>query len=190
MDEKKLIKGLKKGDNNAYRFLVSRFGKKIYRLVIGIVKDPTEAEEITQEVFVRVFQKVKSFRGDSALSTWLFRVAFNTALLHLRKRKNRKDTAPLSEYTNVEEESRYVEEITAEDMMEKRERNEVVMKALQLLPPSYKIALILKDIEGLSVEEVAKTLKLTKGGTKARIHRGRLMLKRKIEEIRGESFFK
>lgn len=190
MDEKTLVKELKRGNEDAYRFLISTYGRKIYRLIAGIVKNPDEAEELTQEVFIKVFEKVKDFRGDSTLSTWLYRVAFNTALSHMRKKRSRKDTTQLSQYDSVEEVSGYLEEGRAEESIERKERSEIVMKALQLLPPSYKIALILKDLEGLSVEEVAKTLKLTEGGAKARIHRGRLMLKKKIEEIAGEGFFK
>lgn len=185
MEEKELVENLKKGADSAYREVIKRYGRKMFGLIFNMTKREDETEEIMQEVFLKVLKNIKKFRQDSLFSTWLFRITLNTTLSHLKKKKIRKRETPISELEKEDEKVDFEERQIkgADESLEEEERKKMVREAIESLPGSYKIAIILKDIEGMQLEEVAKILRLSKGGTKVRIHRARLLLKKKLQPV-------
>jgi len=190
MEEKELVERLKRGDDLAYREVIKRYGKKMFGLIFSMTKKRDETEEIMQEVFLKVIKYIKDFREDSLFSTWLFRITVNTALSYIKRKKKKKESL-ISELKRDEKDRIDFEdkEIKASDeTLEREERRKIVQEAIESLPQSYKIAIILKDIERMPLTEVAKVLKLSEGGTKVRLHRARLLLKKKLQPLveRGE----
>jgi RNA polymerase sigma-70 factor (ECF subfamily) len=185
MEEKELVERLKKGDDLAYREVIRRYGRKMFGLIFSMTKKRDETEEIMQEVFLKVIKHIKDFREDSLFSTWLFRITVNTALSYMKKKKRKRESL-ISELKRDEEERidfEDKEEKGTDETLETEERRKIVQTAIESLPQSYKIAIILKDIEGMPLTEVAKILKLSEGGTKVRLHRARLMLKKKLQPL-------
>jgi RNA polymerase sigma-70 factor (ECF subfamily) len=185
MEEKELVERLKKGDDLAYREVIRRYGRKMFGLIFSMTKKRDETEEIMQEVFLKVIKHIKDFREDSLFSTWLFRITVNTALSYMKKKKRKRESL-ISELKRDEEERidfEDKEEKGTDETLETEERRKIVQTAIESLPQSYRIAIILKDIEGMPLTEVAKILKLSEGGTKVRLHRARLMLKKKLQPV-------
>jgi RNA polymerase sigma-70 factor (ECF subfamily) len=185
MEEKELVERLKKGDDLAYREVIRRYGRKMFGLIFSMTKKRDETEEIMQEVFLKVIKHIKDFREDSLFSTWLFRITVNTALSYMKKKKRKRESL-ISELKRDEEERidfEDKEEKGTDETLETEERRKIVQTAIESLPQSYRIAIILKDIEGMPLTEVAKILKLSEGGTKVRLHRARLMLKKKLQPL-------
>jgi len=185
MEEKELVERLKQGDDLAYREVIRRYGRKMFGLIFSMTKKRDETEEIMQEVFLKVIKHIKDFREDSLFSTWLFRITVNTALSYMKKKKRKRESL-ISELKRDEEERidfEDKEEKGTDETIETEERRKIVQTAIESLPQSYRIAIILKDIEGMPLTEVAKILKLSEGGTKVRLHRARLMLKKKLQPV-------
>jgi RNA polymerase sigma-70 factor (ECF subfamily) len=185
MEEKELVERLKKGDDLAYREVIRRYGRKMFGLIFSMTKKRDETEEIMQEVFLKVIKHIKDFREDSLFSTWLFRITVNTALSYIKKKKRKRESL-ISELKRDEGERidfEDKEEKGTDETLETEERRKIVQTAIESLPQSYRIAIILKDIEGMPLTEVAKILKLSEGGTKVRLHRARLMLKKKLQPL-------
>jgi RNA polymerase sigma-70 factor (ECF subfamily) len=185
MEEKELVERLKKGDDLAYREVIRRYGRKMFGLIFSMTKKRDETEEIMQEVFLKVIKHIKDFREDSLFSTWLFRITVNTTLSYMKKKKRKRESL-ISELKRDEEERidfEDKEEKGTDETLETEERRKIVQTAIESLPQSYRIAIILKDIEGMPLTEVAKILKLSEGGTKVRLHRARLMLKKKLQPL-------
>lgn len=185
MEEREFVRKLKAKDEGAYRELIKKFGSKMFRLIFHLTKNREETEEIMQEVFLKILRNIQNFREESLFSTWLFRITVNTALSYIKKKKRRGRERLLSELKREEGEKIDLEDREAEkteERVEEEERKKMVRKALESLPPAYRIALILKDIEGMPVQQVAEVLGLTEGGAKVKIHRGRLLLKKALQE--------
>jgi len=185
MEEKELVERLKRGEDLAYREVIKRYGRKMFGLIFSMTKKRDETEEIMQEVFLKVIKYIKDFREDSLFSTWLFRITVNTALSYIKKKKRKRESL-ISELKKEEKDRIDFEDKEikgSEEFLESEERRKIVQRAIESLPQSYKIAIILKDIEGMPLTEVAKVLKLSEGGAKVRLHRARLMLKEKLQPL-------
>ena len=169
-----LIDRCKRGDEVAWNQLVETTYRDVYTLCLRILRDPNDASEATQDAFLKVWRNLAGFRGDSAFETWLYRVATNTALSKHRSRKRRQ-----SHETGVEDEvlGRFPAggsvETTAGARLDLRE----LERALADLPEHYRDAVVLRDVYGLSIEEIAKEMKISETAAKVRIHRARKKLK-------------
>jgi len=191
--ESELIRQVKAGDHQAFEILFARYVSRVYGQAIKLMRNPEEAEEVVQEVFLTVYTKVGTFRGKAAFSTWLYRLTANAAITRLRKRKRRSEV-PLDDYLpRFQEDGHHLIRPVADwsDELQKRiadkELRREIQAALDELPPVDKAVVVLSDMEGLPNREIAKILGLTVPAVKARLHRARLFLRGKLALHFGHS---
>ena len=189
-DELKLIKKIKDGSIDAFSELVQIYEKKAYNFAFRMLRDKEEAEDATQEAFLRVFDKIDTFSGNSSFSTWFFTVLNNVCLDILRKRARRVNTISINQTKDAEDEF----ELQIEDSspgpyeeLQKKTAMELLEESLELLSQEHKEVIILRDINGFEYEDIAKILGVSLGTVKSRISRARLSL-RKILENNKELF--
>jgi RNA polymerase sigma-70 factor (ECF subfamily) len=181
MDDRTLVESARRGDRDAFEALVKTYETKVYHLAFSFVRDPATAEDLAQDVFVKAYLHLPDFRFDSEFGTWLYRVAVNHIKDHLRKVVRRKEVA-LSEV----EEIRFAGEDPVrgrENAREDERRRAAVHRALDTLPVKYNAILTLRDIRGLSYEEIGRTLKISPGTVDSRLHRARRLLLKKMAPI-------
>ncbi len=183
VDEAILIERVKKGDQQAFEDLVSRYENKVYRLAIKLTRNETLAEEVLQEVFLKIYEKIDTFRGESALSSWIYRIAANAcfAKLNLEKRHQHADleeTLPQAEMALLERMDT-IQELPDRPLLTD-EALGVISRAIERLPEDFRVVLTLRDVEGLSNEEVARILDLSVPAVKSRLHRARLLLRKRL----------
>lgn len=169
-----LVERCKRGDEQAWAQLVRATHKEVYTLCLRILREPDDAAEATQEAYVKVWRGLAGFRGDAKFTTWLYRVAANAAISRQRRRKR----ARLHETHGDDE---VLAQIPApgstETTVAAKIDLDILERALQRLPEHYRSALLLRDVYGFSIDEIAKQLKISESATKVRIHRGRKKLK-------------
>jgi RNA polymerase sigma-70 factor (ECF subfamily) len=175
------VANVKSGQIDAFEELVRRNTRHVYRTLMGVLNDADEAEDAMQEVFLKAFAHLSDFKGESKFSTWLVRIAINTGLQQLRKRSG---LGSISESLDDEESFRprlvRAWQDDPEQLYSKTERRELVEKALTKLPVKYRVVLMLRDIEQFSTREAATALNLGVPALKARLLRGRLMLREEL----------
>jgi RNA polymerase sigma factor (sigma-70 family) len=183
-----LLKRCLAGENRAWESLLTLHSRKIYNLCYRFTGRPTEAEDLTQEVFIKVFQTLKSYdQAQGTFSTWLARVARNHLVDHYRRTKRDRATSSLDEEPG-ELESRPSPGAGPAAGVESRERREFLQEGLNKLSPDLREAVILRDLHDLDYDEIAKVLGVPAGTVKSRINRGRLELARvlkRMESMRG-----
>jgi RNA polymerase sigma-70 factor (ECF subfamily) len=184
-----LVAGLQVGDESAVKELAERYSHRIFQLALRHMKNPEDAEEVTQDVLMKVYRKVDHFRGDAALSSWIYRITFNTAMSRLRTHKAEK--AAEHERDRVERAS--TDEGTVarrqpadwshmpDEVMLRAQLREAVAQALAELPEIYRAPVVLRDIQGLTTEEASHRLRVKDQTLKSRLHRGRLMLRERLQ---------
>jgi RNA polymerase sigma-70 factor, ECF subfamily len=186
--EDQFLDRLKRHDAAAFEQLVAERTGDIYGLLFRLTGDPEEARDLAQETFLRAFQAIERFRGDADLKTWLYRIAINQARNRWRWWRRRRRDATVSLDATVGEREQTVatllHDANASDPEQEalaRERQSQLREALQGLRSAYREAVVLRDIEGLTYEEIAATLQINIGTVKSRLARGRLELRRKLE---------
>ncbi len=185
-DEGELVTELQAGSDAAFDYLVTYYHSSVYNLVYGILSDRADAADVTQEVFLHVFRGIRGFRGGSSLKTWLYRISVRQALNHRRWcwRHHRMQTSidvESAEKTPVLELKD--PEATPFEQCAAHEVQATVRHALAAVPPVFRSAVILRDLEGLSYEEIAEVLEVSVGTVKSRIMRGRRMLKEILDPL-------
>lgn len=188
-DEAELVNELQAGSETAFDWLVTHYHGPVYNLILGMLGDTADAADAAQEVFLKAFKGIRQFRQGSSLKTWLYRIAIREALNHRRwfKRHLQKnvsiDAEPDEGYAPID-----VEDLSATpfDQIAAQEIQAVVQAALLQVPEVFRSAVILRDLEGLSYEEVAEVLDVSVGTVKSRILRGRRTLKEILEPLLGE----
>jgi RNA polymerase sigma-70 factor (ECF subfamily) len=189
-DEADLVTELQAGSEAAFDWLVTHYHGPVYNLILSMLGDPSDAADGTQEVFLKAFRGIRGFRQGSSLKTWLYRIAIREALNHRRwfKRHLQKNVSIDAE---VEEGQAplEVEDLGATpfEQLATREIQVAVQNALQQVPAVFRTAVILRDLEGLSYEEVAEVLDCSVGTVKSRILRGRRALKDMLEPMLGDA---
>lgn len=187
--EEKLIKMAVKGDVNAFEKIVYTYEKKIYNIAYNMFTNEQDAYDATQEVFIKLYRNIHSFKFDSSFATWLHRIAVNTCIDEYRKKKKHIYQTAYSLDEPIEnEDSAVVREIkdqskTPEDKIIQNETIEDVRKAISQLKEEYKSIIILRDLNGYSYEEIAKILDCSLGTIKSRLSRARNALKNKVLNI-------
>jgi RNA polymerase sigma-70 factor (ECF subfamily) len=178
-DEKALINGLRNGDEDAYSKLMEQFQGRLFGIAFGITRDREESEDIIQEVFIKVFRNISSFRGDAGLSTWLHRITVNQSLNLQRSRKRRMSNAhiPL-----VREEGSEIPEMGSEKSspgaaFDQGELGKVLNAELMKLKPMARAVFTLRELEGCSYDDIADILKIKKGTVNSRLFNVRKKLK-------------
>jgi RNA polymerase sigma-70 factor, ECF subfamily len=186
--EDEFLEKLRCGDAAAFEHLVGEQSGDVYALLYRLTADPEEARDLTQETFLRAFQSISHFRGDANLKTWVYRIAINQARNRWRwwRRRKRDVTVSLDGTDETHEQPLAVtlrndDAINPEQETLAREREDQLREALSGLRRSYREAVVLRDVEGFSYEEIAETLQISIGTVKSRISRGRLELRRKLE---------
>jgi RNA polymerase sigma-70 factor, ECF subfamily len=189
-DDRQLIRRLQSGDGEAVRELEDRYGHRIFQMALRHMKNREDAEEVAQDVLLKVYRKIDKFRGDAALSSWIYRITFNTAMSRLRThraeraadvernrvlaQRNEDGGAPTprhpADWSHMPDEE-----------LLRRQLRDAVANALPGLPEIYRVPVMLRDIEGLTTEEASTRLRVKDQTLKSRLHRGRVMLRRQLD---------
>ncbi len=193
LGDPELVERLKRGDEEAFVGLLRRYQGKVYRLAMNMTRNPQDAEEVTQDVFLTVYRKIGDFDGRAAFSTWLYRVASNAALMKLRGRRSEPHHSIEEEGPAFGPDGHHARPIAdwselPDDQLLSAERRRALEQAIEALPPDYKAVVVLRDIEGLSNQEVAEIVGATVLAVKSRLHRARLALRERLAahfETRG-----
>jgi len=183
-EEDALVTALCQGAEEAYESLIQRYQQPVYNLVCRLMNDPADASDIVQEVFLKVFRNIRAFRGNSSLKTWIYRIAVNEAYNHRRwfSRHQRQEVALAAEDGLPSFEDSLADPgRTPFDMAADKETRALVEEALEKLNPKFRAAVVLRDIEDLTYEEIATVLDVSLGTVKSRILRGRECLRKVLE---------
>jgi len=174
--DQQLVERVQHGDKHAFDLLVTKYQRKLGRLISRFVRDPGDAQDVTQDAFIKAYRALPGFRGESAFYTWLYRIGINTAKNHLLSNKRRPPTSTYFDAEDSEsfEEASLLQEIsTPENELMSKQVVEVVQASLQQLPEDLRSALTLREIEGLSYEEIASVMNCPVGTVRSRIFRAR-----------------
>jgi RNA polymerase sigma-70 factor, ECF subfamily len=188
LTEAEVVSRAQQGDAAAFERIYRLHSRRVYALCLRMAGNPTEAEDLTQDVFLQLFRKLGTFRGESAFSTWLHRMSVNTVLMRFRQRP--KAETSLDSLTNPEEESgRLPEEFGCPDLRLNGVIDRVALQAaIRELAPGYRAMFILHDIQGYKHEEIAQILGCTAGNSKSQTHKARIRLRELLHKTvaRGE----
>jgi RNA polymerase sigma-70 factor (ECF subfamily) len=185
-----LVKRFCGGSMEAFEELVERYETKVFNLAMRFCRNQEDAEEVIQDVFTTLYQKLKGFEGKSAFSSWLYRIVVNASFMKLRKRKQQSATVSLEDLTPLvrqqcmEKESQSI--LRSDSIALSKELRDRLEDAIGRLPEEYRAVFILRDIDGLSNQEVGEILDLSVPAVKSRLHRSRLMLRRKLSRFYDE----
>ncbi|MHB8202597.1 MAG: sigma-70 family RNA polymerase sigma factor [Desulfomonilaceae bacterium] len=187
-DDEEVVKRCAGGDREAFNDLVLKYQKKVFSVAYRFVGDPEEANDLAQEIFTAAYQNLKSFRGDSKFSTWLFQIATNRGKNRFKylKRRGFFTNKGSSETDDEGDQShRALPDQTAnpEELLSGNQIRKAVIEAINELEPDHREIVILRDIEGLSYDEIARILDLPEGTTKSRLHRARMVVKEKLKKV-------
>jgi RNA polymerase sigma-70 factor (ECF subfamily) len=183
LNEWNLIERLKKGDEAAFKEIVESSQGLVYNTALGIVQNPEDAEDVAQEVFVQLYESIRSFKGESKLSTWLYRITVSKAMDHLRKKKRKKRFAYVQSLFGANEQLIYdpPDFVHPGVSLDNKEKAKELFKAIDQLPPKQKIAFTLNRIEGLNYQEISEIMKLTVASVESLLHRARKNLRKNLE---------
>jgi len=192
--QEELLARLKRGDEQALVDLADEFGTKIYQLAFRYLRNKEDAEEVTQDVLFKVYRKVDAFRGDAALSSWIYRITFNAAMSRLRTAKYQRsqddDRKAAAADTDLHGDTPRAKDVAdwsdlADEQVLRSQLRARVMRAILALPAIYRAPVMLRDIQGMSTEEASAVLHVKDQTLKSRLHRGRLILRKQLADFAG-----
>lgn len=185
-EEQQLIDGLKELDPRIIDEFVHEYSRPLFGVILNYTKDPSDAEEILQETLLKVIRKIDTFRRESHLWPWIKRIAINNCIMWLRKHRNTREREvqmdeTLPQFQDGEHKGMVMDwPVDPEEVMLNSELSAQLYDAVQSLPFEYRVPLVLRDIEGYSIKNIASVLKLKEATTKTRIHRARLFVREKL----------
>ncbi len=189
--DRRLITRLQAGDDTAVHELAERYGPRIFQLALRQMKNREDAEEVAQDVLLKVHRKIGAFRGDAALSSWIYRITFNTSMSRLRgsraaRRAELERDRVRAAQAAADRESRAAPQPVdwsrmPDEALLRTQLRHAMARAISELPEIYRAPLVLRDIQGLTTEEASSRLKLKDQTLKSRLHRGRLMLRERLQ---------
>ncbi|MBD9010267.1 MAG: sigma-70 family RNA polymerase sigma factor [Clostridiales bacterium] len=185
VDENKLVNKAVKGDNSAFEALMEKHMGIIYNIALRMTANQDDAEDMTQEIMIKIFRSLGSFKGNSKFSTWIYRVAVNTCLDELKKKKNKKHLSLDAEISGDDGENQIEikdDSPSPEKLAEQNELRDMVAAAVKLLSDEHRAVIVLRDIRGMSYSEIAGILGCSDGTVKSRISRARAQLKMILEK--------
>jgi len=190
LTERELIEQLKQGEETAFKTIVEQWKDMVYNTVLGIVQNETEAEDITQDVFIKVFENISSFKGESKFSTWLYKIATSKALDFLRSRKRKKRFGFMKSLfgNGHEEEPQLADFYHPGVKLDNKERSVVLFKAIGKLPENQKAAFTLHKLEGLSYQEISEVLNTTVSAVESLMSRAKVNLRKELEEFYNQNY--
>lgn len=188
--ERALIGRMRARDASAVADLASLYGPRIQQLAFRYLKNWEDAEEVAQDVLMKVYRKIEAFRGDAALSSWIYRITFNTAMSRLRTARFSRPSEVRQ--ADIETENAEILRIEpadwtslADESVMRVEMRQKLVEALTHLPTVYRVPVLLRDIQGLSTEEASAVLRVKPQTLKSRLHRGRLILRKHLGDFAG-----
>lgn len=180
MDDSDLIAQVKDGNTNAFRFLVDKHKNLVWHLVFRLINQREDAEDLCQDIFIRVFKDIGKFRGESKLSTWIGTIAYNTCIDHLRKKSREKvystDKMRLVEFGKMSQE-------TASAKVDKLYIKKVVHKVIEAMPVHYRIVITLYHLEEMSYKEIEEITGMPEGTVKSYLNRSRQILRERVMQL-------
>jgi RNA polymerase sigma-70 factor (ECF subfamily) len=192
LDEAALARGIRDGDPQVFEQIVRNYGGRLLSVTRRILRDEEAARDAVQDAFVSAFRSRRQFKADSRVSTWLHRIAVNSALMKLRSQRRKPETPIEGFLPAFTEDGHHTDRFVAwtepaDVTVSRKETAESVRRAIDQLPETYRTVLLLRDIEGLDTEETAKMLKITPNAVKIRLHRARMALRSLIApSLQGE----
>ena len=191
-EEASLIADLQAGSEEAFTYLLRVYQNPVFNLVSRILENPAEAADVLQDVFIKVFKGIRQFHGDSSLKTWIYRIAVHEASNHRRGWRRRHWHEPMSLDDTGADAALSVAEARASGetpyrILEQAERQELLRQALASLALPYRTVLVLREIEGLAYDEIARVTGMAEGTVKSRLMRGRELLRRKLAGYLGKA---
>ncbi len=191
MEEKQLLQGLQSRQESAFRYLVDSYQTKVYNTVLAIVQNSEEAEDVAQEVFMEVYESVEKFRGDSKLSSWVYRIATTKALEAYRKRKTQKRwggflSSLFGENNEVVHDP--ADFVHPGVLLENKERSTILFKAINKLADNQKIAFTLHHVEGLSYQEITEVMRLSLSSVESLLFRAKTNLRALLKEYYAREY--
>ena len=184
-DERNLVERVKSGDQSAFRAIMEKNSRRLYRVARAVMRDDTEAEDVVQETYLRAFSNLATFRGESSLTTWLTRIALNEALG--RKRRQRATVTLASVETAQETNAQIIQfpamstETDPERTAAQHEIRRLLERAMDALPEPFRLVFVMRDVEEMSIEEAASQLGIRPETVKTRLHRARRLLRQSLD---------
>lgn len=183
VNDEELVKRVKNGDVDAFEEIIAKYEKKVFSLIFNVTKNENEIEDLAQEVFIKIYKNIDKFQGKSSLYTWVYRITTNVCLDHIKKRK---EIIYIDEKIQFEDGEMDMQLSTNEklqdELYEEKELKEKLQNSINKLSENQRIMIILRDIQGLSYEEISKILNMKLGTVKSQINRARLKLKEILEK--------
>ncbi|WP_249300325.1 RNA polymerase sigma factor [Feifania hominis] len=183
------IKLVQQGDRDAFAHLVRLYEKKVYNIALRMCQNPEDANDVSQEVFLRVYRSIHSFKGESTFSTYLYRVAVNLSIDFMRKNRRRQGDVSLYQGEDGEEYELNLPDRSGspEELAERREQRRALLGCIAALPERHRQMIVLRDLSGLSYDEIARVMQCNEGTVKSRISRAREALRREL--VKNGNFF-
>jgi RNA polymerase sigma-70 factor, ECF subfamily len=188
--DEQLLERLRARDESALEELINTYGPKVYQLAFRYLRNKEDAEEVAQDVLYKVYRKIGAFRGDSALSSWIYRITFNAAMSRVRTARHRHEqgSEPLSGPTEREQSASPAPEAAdwsnmADEQMFRSQLRRRLFRAILALPAIYRAPVMLRDVQGMSTEEASALLRVKDQTLKSRLHRGRVILRRQLADF-------
>lgn len=179
MNDAELVEQILNGNNNAFRYLVANYQRLVLHVVGRIIQRQEDVEDICQEVFIKVFKQLKRFRGESRLSTWIAKIAYNTSISHVRKKRN--DVHSYDEQPGLIAAEK--DDSLNQRIVEKEEAKKYLLKLIEELPVNYRTVLTLFHLEEFSYKEIEEITGMPEGTIKSYLSRARKLLKGKLEKV-------
>jgi RNA polymerase sigma-70 factor, ECF subfamily len=184
--DQQLVERVQRGDKDAFGLLVVKYQRKIFRLLSRLIRDTAEIEDVAQEAFVKAYRALPNFRGDSAFYTWLYRIAINTAKNYLVSQGRRAPTSTQADVEDAEtfDDGDHLRDLnTPDSMLVTKQVAEAVNRAIDQLPEDLRTAIVLRELEGLSYEEIAESMQCPIGTVRSRIFRAREAIALELKPI-------
>jgi len=185
-----LVRRVQLGDKRAFELLVTKYQRRISRLLSRMIRDPTDIEDVAQEAFIKAYRALPNFRGESAFYTWLYRIAINTAKNHFAAQGRRAPTVVANDFEdqeNGEDAGRMSETATPDSLYQSKQVGLAVNRAIDQLPPDLRTAIVLRELEGLSYDEIAAAMNCPVGTVRSRIFRAREAIAQELRPLLGTS---
>lgn len=183
--DQELVKRVQRGDKKAFDLLVIKYQQRIVNLVSRFVRNPADAVDVTQDAFIKAYRALPNFRGESAFYTWMYRIAVNTAknFLAVQSRRPQDLDQDIADIEQIEGENALKEYATPEHMLLRDEIQETVINAINELPEDLRVAITLREIEGLSYEDIALAMECPIGTVRSRIFRAREAIDKQLKPL-------
>lgn len=185
-----LVRRVQRGDKHAFELLVQKYQRRISRLLSRMIRDPSDVEDVAQEAFIKAYRALPNFRGESAFYTWLYRIAINTAKNHFAAQGRRAPTVAandIEDQESGEDAARLSETATPDSLYQSKQVGLAVNRAIDQLPADLRTAIVLRELEGLSYDEIAAAMNCPVGTVRSRIFRAREAIAQELRPLLGTS---